>query len=348
MLPDDVLSGLRSSYDGRRVLVTGGASFIGSHLVELLVALGAAVVVVDDLSSGRIEHLASCVDRVDIRLGDARDAAVLGPALDGVDTVFHLAARHGGRGYIDDHPVACIGNAALDHDVFRAAAHAGARHLVFTSSACVYPVDGGQEPDELVALREEEAGPDERGAAFADGEYGWAKLYGELQLRAFAKEYAMSATACRLFNAYGQRQNESHAMIAIARRVVGREDPFLVWGDGSQRRSFTYVADVAVGVALAGTIDEPGFRALNVGAADSCTIDELCELLFELEGWRPTEIVHDLGRPIGSNTRVADPSRLRDRFGWQPDTDLRTGVERTLRHLRREGAADARQPSATV
>src|SRR5205085_9848091 len=115
-------------------------------------------------------------------------------------------------GFIDTHPVDCIGNLALDHDVFLAAARAGASTIVFASSACVYPAAAHEQHP---TLTEDLASFDEPGRAFPDGEYGWAKLMGERQLEAFVKEYGINATACRLFSAYGERENETHAVIAL-------------------------------------------------------------------------------------------------------------------------------------
>lgn len=196
---------LLATYKGQIVLVTGGASFIGSHLVELLVAEGAKVRVADDLSSGNQENLAAVKGDCDLVVGDLRDPSFATSSVKGIETVFHLAASHGGRGYIDTHPVECCNNLMLDHVVFSAAAEAGVRKLVLASSACTYPVGLQADADERGLLREDQCNFDEVGKAFPDGEYGWAKLMGELQLRAFHKQYEMDAVACRIFTAYGER-----------------------------------------------------------------------------------------------------------------------------------------------
>lgn len=318
-------------YAGRRVAVTGGASFIGSHLVELLVDAGAEVLAVDDLSTGRAEHLDGCPS-AKLLVGDLRDPDFARESLEGAEVVFHLAARHGGRGYIDDHPVDCVGNAMLDHQVMAAAIDA--RTIVLASSACVYPLDvegangsAGAEP-----LREDDAGFDSPGKAYADGEYGWAKLYAELQLAAFARERGLTGVVCRLFNVYGERENDTHAVVALADRTIERADPFEVWGDGSQRRSFTHVSDAVRGLALAATSRTS--RTFNVGSPVGTSISELCEILFELEGWRPSTVRHLPARPVGSRVRVADSSRIAAELGWQPRVDLRTGLAGVVEHRR--------------
>src|SRR5215211_7880624 len=135
-----------SFWNHRPVLVTGGASFIGSHLVEHLVQIGADVRVADDLTSGRLENLAS-VDRVvDILVGDLREREFAQRACEDIDVVFHLAAAHGGRGYIDTHPVECSMNMIMDGVVFASAHRAGVERICFASTACVYPTTLQDEP----------------------------------------------------------------------------------------------------------------------------------------------------------------------------------------------------------
>src|SRR5215471_16410526 len=123
----------------RRTLVTGGASFIGSHLVDALIAKGAQVRVVDNLSSGHLDHIRHHVagGRVEFMHADLADPAVAEEAVRGMETVFHLAADHGGRGYVDLHQVACAQNLALDHGMFSACLRAGVGKVVYASSGCV-------------------------------------------------------------------------------------------------------------------------------------------------------------------------------------------------------------------
>src|SRR5262245_9053304 len=130
---------LNERFAGRPVLVTGGASFIGSHLVELLAHAGASVRVADDLSSGRIEHLDAVRSDIEVLIGDLRDEEFAARAALGREIVWHLAAMHGGRGYIETHPVECMNNMVLDHAVLVACADAGISKFVHASSACVYP-----------------------------------------------------------------------------------------------------------------------------------------------------------------------------------------------------------------
>src|SRR5579872_1869354 len=145
-------------WSGTKALITGGASFIGSHLAERLVSRGAQVRIVDDLSSGRKENLAAISDRIEFRHADLKDRCMAREAVQSMDVVFHLAAQHGGRGYIDSHPANCAANMALDGTVFEAAAAAKVHRICFASSACVYPVTLQRERNgsEAIYLKEEQ------------------------------------------------------------------------------------------------------------------------------------------------------------------------------------------------
>lgn len=316
------------TYDEEPVLVTGGASFIGSHLVERLLALGARVRVADDFSSGSKGNLSGAVDDIEIMVGDLRDPAFAARAAEGAQTVFHLAAMHGGRGYIDSHPVECAGNMMLDHVVFSAAVAAGASRLVHASSACLYPLDLQASDSRRLLLREDDANFHEPGKAFADGEYGWAKLMGELQVQAFHKQFGVHAIAARIFTAYGERENESHAVIALIAKAAAKLDPYPVWGDGKQTRNFTFVRDTVHGLALAGRLT--GSQVLNLGSAQHHTIRELLDVIFDHMEWRPEAIDFQLDKPVGVRSRASDNTRIQTLTSWEPETSLVEGVARTV------------------
>ncbi len=316
-------------YRGRSVLVTGGASFIGSHLVDRLLEFGADVVVVDDFSSGKRANLNRSADAV-IELDLADRAAALA-ALPACEFVFHLAAVHGGRGFIDTFPELVLVNLAIDNNVYTAAAQGGARRVIHASSACVYPTGLQAREDSRHLLAEAEAGFDTPGKAFADGAYGWVKLMGEFQLEQIAQRGRFTGASARIFTAYGERENESHAAIALIAKALLRADPFPIWGTGLQTRNFTYVADTVQGLLLLGALDgDQPFQALNVGSSQHHTVLEFLDVVFSLVGWRPQEIERQTWRPVGVASRASNNDRIQALCGWEPSTSLAEGVSRTL------------------
>lgn len=322
------------------VLVTGGASFIGSHLVDRLVQLGARVRVADDLSSGTLDNLADAQARVDLRVGDLRDRSFAREVTAGQQYVFHLAAAHGGRGFIDTHPADCASNMVLDGTVIDAAHREGVDRLAFASSACVYPTTRQQAVRGGAALlREEWADVFTEGGAHSDGEYGWAKLMGEMTLQAYAKQHGLKSVSCRLFTAYGERENETHAVVALIAKAFIRMDPYEIWGDGRQDRNFTYVGDIVEGMLRALPVVEDG-SPVNLGTAEHVEVLEAARLVFELIGWEPDELHFDLEKPVGVYSRAADLTRTRALLGWEPSTGIREGLERTIRWYEKTHEAD--------
>jgi len=316
------------NWNDKRILVTGGASFIGSHLVERLVQKGAATIrVADDLSSGKLENLAAVRNDIDFLEGDLRHISTAQDATKRCDVVFHLAADHGGRGYISSHPANCAGNMALDNTVFRAAVGNDVERILFASSACVYPTDiqTGK-----ILLREDMVSFDERGGAFADEEYGWAKLMGELSLRAHHRQYRIKAASARISTAYGPRENESHAIVALIAKAFIKQSPFEIWGDGEQTRGFTYVEDVVDGLILACEHIDDG-TAINVGTDEFISLNRVADEIFNLLNWHPPSgVKHLTDKPVGVVHRALDGSFARKRTGWKPQVSFAEGTKRTV------------------
>jgi UDP-glucose 4-epimerase len=324
---------------GKSILVTGGASFIGSHLVDALLKKGASVRVADDFSSGRLENLEYPLtkkgldkwvsDEVTIYKGDLKDKNFTRHMLDGVDVVFHLAALHGGRGYINIHPAECSTNMILDQMVFEEAWKAGVDRICFASSACVYPTYLQEKIGSNCLLKEEDADPFMRDKAFADSEYGWAKLMGEMALKAYHREYGMKTSAVRIFTAYGPRENETHAIIALIAKAFIKMDPYVIWGTGEQDRNFTYVQDIVDALILASEKIEDG-SAVNAGRSDRITINQAIGLVFDIVSWRPRQIERDLSRPQGVASRAADVSKALKVLGWTPKVSYKEGFRKTI------------------
>ena len=314
------------SFDGERVLVTGGASFIGSHLVEELVARGADVRVADDFSSGTEENLAAVREEVELLDGNLKRYEFAERASRDVDRVFHLAADHGGRGYISNYPANCATNMALDNIVFETAVENGVEKITFASSACTYPTDIQQERQRL---HEEMVSFDERGGAYADESYGWAKLMGERSLQAFHEQHGVDASAVRIFTAYGPRENETHAIIALIAKAFAGQDPYQIWGDGEQTRNFTYVDDIVSALVLANEAITDA-TPVNAGISRYVTMNEAVEYIFDELGWEPSEINYMTDKPVGVRHRAADTTRAEELLGWKPEYTVKEGIKRTL------------------
>lgn len=314
------------NWQKKNVLVTGGASFIGSHLVDALLDRGAAVRVADDLSTGTLENLQPYVDggRVSFLKGDLRDSGVSKRAVADMDIVFHLAADHGGRGYIDRHQAACAGNLVLDGMVFKACAEAGVEKIIFASSGCVYPNHLQSDPNDVVYLTEDLVAP----PYDADTLYGWAKLMGELTLRAYAAELGMHTVSCRYFTAYGERCLESHALAAMIARAFIEQDPFIVWGTGEQIRNWTYVGDIVSGTILAAECITDG-TGVNLGTMERIRVADAVNEILSYTKVAPKIELHP-EMPTGPLNRVADNSLARRILGWEPQTPFLDGLHRTI------------------
>lgn len=321
-VPPDVAEDFR----GRPVLVTGGASFIGSHLVDALVAAGARVRVADDLSSGKLANVQHHIESgaIDFAQADLLDPAVVADAVADIHTVFHLAANHGGRGYVDLHQAACATNLLLDGYVFQACHLRGVEKIVYASSGCVYPNHLQTDPDRILHLAEDQVGP----PYDADNMYGWAKLMGELTLRALYGDHGLKSVSCRYFTVYGPRGHENHAVMAMIARAFIRQDPFEVWGSGLQVRNWTYVSDIVDGtLRAAARIDDA--RAVNLGTCERIRVIDAARQVLRLIGHQPViRVRHEM--PTGPMNRVADPSLAERALGWTPRIHFTDGLRRTI------------------
>lgn len=323
---DDRSEEVAQAFVGRPVLVTGGASFIGSHLVDALVAMNARVRVVDDLSSGKFVNLSRHVDSgaIEFEQCDLLDPHVAAEAVAGIHTVFHLAANHGGRGYVDLHQANCATNLLLDGAVFRACHHAGVEKVVYASSGCVYPNHLQTDPAEQLYLTEDQVGP----PFDADNMYGWAKLMGEFSLRALHQAYGLKSVSCRYFTVYGPRGHENHAVMAMIARAFIRQDPFEVWGSGRQVRNWTHVSDIVAGTLLAAARIHDA-RAINLGARERIRVIDAVRQVLDYTGHRPKiRLRRDM--PTGPMNRVADPSLAEQFLGWTPRVRFADGLPATI------------------
>ena len=308
------------------MLVTGGASFIGSHLVNRLLEKGAFLRIADNFSSGKPENIQSHLDRGEVELipGDLLDKKIMEQAVKGVQVVFHLAADHGGRGYGDLHQVECSTNLILDGLLFKSCHLGGVEKVIFASSGCVYPNYKQMNPREEIYLKEEDAGP----PYDADNLYGWAKLMAELTLKSYYKQFGMKSASCRFFTVYGPRGVENHAVIAMIARAFAKQDPYEVWGDGTQVRNWTYVEDIVEGMILSAEKIDDG-RAVNLGTMERVKVIDAVKEVFHYTGHK-AEIKFLPNMPTGPLNRVADNMLAKKLIGWEPQVKFFDGLHRTI------------------
>lgn len=309
----------------KRVLVTGGAGFIGSHVVEMLVRMGARVrVPVRQFSkpSPFLSEVASDVERVEADLNNP-DASVR--VAQNMDIILHLAAHVGGVAYNMAHPAKLFSeNVRPTINIVEAARKAGVERLLITSSACVYQRDipiPVPESEGFVGTPE----PTNEG-------YGLAKRMAEYLGQKAAEEYGIKVAIARPFNAYGPRDNfdpeTSHVIPSLIRRVLAGENPFMVWGTGEQSRSFLYVTDFARGllsVAEEYAIADP----VHLATDEETTIRDLVDLIVRLSG-RDVEIRFDPTKPSGQPRRAGDTTKMKKKLSFRPIVSLEDGLRRTM------------------
>ena len=316
----------KTIWNRKKVLITGGASFIGSHLADALIERGASVHVVDDLTSGKLSNIEQHIKagRVTFVHADLREPGVTRTAMKGIEAVFHLAADHGGRGYVDLHQAGPASNLFLDGLIFWEAVRAGVERVCYASSGCVYPNYMQTDTSKELYLREEDVKPPHD----ADNMYGWAKLMAELTLQAYHREHKLRTASCRYFTVYGPRGVENHAVIAMIARSFIRQDPFEVWGDGTQIRNWTYVEDIVSGTILAAEKISDG-TPVNLGTMERVRVLDAVKMVTEYAGYSP-EIRLRRDMPTGPANRVADNQLARKLLGWEPKTLFREGLRKTL------------------
>lgn len=321
---------MSSYWYGKKVSLLGGASLIGTHLAEALIFKGVSELrIVDDFSAGKVSNLTNLVDKygVGVNRADLREYSSASKAVEGADIVFHLAAQHGGRGYVASHKTELYDNLSLDTTIFRACAEQGVEKVIFSSSACAYPIDLQTNSDQYVYLSEGMIDYDN--VRQADGAYGMEKLLGEMILDAYIERGYFKGCSTRSFTVYGPLMGETHAIAALIAKTMVRQEPFEIWGDEKnlQVRNWTYVEDNVEGALLAAEHLDRG--AINVGIGQRLTPKDAVEIIWDYMGWTPSEVKWLSDKPIGPRNRVADDSKLKD-LGWYPKYFFEDGLHKTI------------------
>lgn len=324
-----------TSWNSVRVLVTGGAGFIGSSLVKRLVLEGASVRVIDNLWRGSLNNLARPdgsyvidLERNFHRADLTNDARCI-QLIRAVDWVYHLADIVGGVQYaMSNEAFIFRQNILINTNVLSACVTNVIPNYVYVGTACSYPRHL-QMAQEIVSLRESQTYPAE-----PESSYGWSKLMGEYEAELAQKSGKINVGLLRLHNAYGPRApfegDGAQVLPSLIRKAVRfPEEPFIVWGSGNQYRDFVYVDDVVEALIL---VAKRGMNKglIQIGSERATTIKEAAEMIVQISG-KPIAIVYDTSKPEGDRGRIAVCDRARDILGWTMAVTFAEGLERTYK-----------------
>lgn len=311
-----------------KILVTGGAGFIGSHLVDHLLGLGNEVVVLDDFSTGSPDRLTEAADKgpVSIIKGSILEPEVVATAISGCEQVYHLAVQCVRRSIgnpMQNHAV----NATGTLNVLEAARRQGVGRFVYCSSSEVY----GNSSAELLSEDSTICEP--------VTVYGAAKLAGEHYTQAYHQTYGLPAMVVRPFNAYGPRAHDRGDLAEVIPRFIARAlngMPPAIFGDPSHGRDFTYVTEVAAGIAAAGACDRLIGDVINIAYGKLVTIGEIASTVLKL--CQRSDLTPDVisGRPGDVHVLQADTTKARNLLGFAPTIGIEDGIETYLTWLHRQ------------
>lgn len=303
------------------LLITGGLGFIGSHLSELALERGHSVRILDNISSGKLHNIEKIRDRVQLIEGSILDSHTLEDAMDGIDSVVHLAAiasvKYSIEFPLDAHNVNAVGTLC----VLEAMRAKGIKRIVFASSAAVYGDSHDLPITETSALKPKSG-------------YAADKLYGEHCLNVYRQTYGFETTALRFFNVFGSRQDPhspySGVMSLFANKIVQGES-CLIFGTGEQTRDFVHVRDLGK-VILDVVKSSPTYPVMNVGTGQQTSLLEVIDQMEMLSGNKVRKMYLE-ERTGDVRHSCADVSKLADSIGWVPSPNLEVGLKDLLQWL---------------
>jgi UDP-glucose 4-epimerase len=308
-------------------LITGGAGFIGSHMVRTLLERGERVRILDNFATGKREHLVPLAGRIEVIEGDVRYLNNVQEAVAGADYVLHLAAlpsvARSVRTPIESNDVNVVGTLNL----LVAARDAGVKRVVYSASSSAY--------GNSVTLPKEETMPSDPLSPYAVN-----KLTGELYCRTFTRVYGLETVSLRYFNVFGPRQDPTSQYSAVIPRFIqaalGGKPP-VIYGDGEQSRDFSYVQNAVEASLLACTAPGVAGETINVGCGHRVTLNELVRMIGRLTG-RAIEPVYEAPRAGDVRHSLAGIEKAARLLGYTPIVGLEEGLQRTIEWLRSDGA----------
>lgn len=310
-------------------LITGGAGLAGSAMAHRLIAEGEKVVIIDDLSRGKIDfvHPSAGFIQADLQGIDWPEKLKVYPK---IDLIFHFAARVGGVNYMLSNELASLKNAAVDWQVLQYAAQ-NKIPLLYVSTACVYPVSYQTEQAKHPPLQEQEAMENTQPESI----YGWCKLTGELAVARHVQESKLPWYIVRMFNLYGPREvpdeETGHVIPSLISKCLNSKFPLNVWGSGKQFRSFLYVDDAIDGILSVVRKGKPGMP-YNISTMEQYTIKQLAEVILNqhFNGHvEPNMMQFDTTKPEGVFGRSGNTSLIEASTGWTQKTSLEEGIKKT-------------------
>jgi len=313
--------------ENNRVLVTGGAGFIGSELVRQLAADQFRVIAVDNLVNGKRENLAEVLNSdVELAVADIRDGAAMAQLFRKVDVVFHLASlglRHSMHAPLENHEV----NASTTLGLLRLARKTGIKRFVYVSSSEVYGTA------RAVPISEEHP-------TSPTTVYGASKLAGECYTRAFWETYRFPTVVVRPFSAYGPRshhEGDSGEVISkfMLRCLAGK--PMVIFGDGQETRDFTFAADIARGILASAFSEQSLGQTFNLGSGKEIQIKQLADTIAGLLGMSGADVAHVESRPGDILRLVADTSKAKKLLDFEPTVSLKEGLAQLRDWYSRQG-----------
>jgi nucleoside-diphosphate-sugar epimerase len=307
------------------VLVAGAGGFIGGHLARALTEEGVRVRGADVKPLLEWHQIPEGVEAHQLDLSNLTDCQ---EAVQGVDTVYMLAADMGGMGFIEAHKADCMLSVLINTHMLLAARDAGVGRYFYSSSACVYAADKQTDAD-VTALKEADAYP-----AMPEDGYGWEKLFSERMCRHFLEDYGLQTRTARFHNVYGPmgtfdggREKAPAALCRkVAQAVLSGRHEIEIWGDGGQTRSFMYIDDCIAGTLMVAAGDSS--LPVNIGSSELVTIEQMVDIIEHIAGIK-VKRNYELDAPVGVRGRNSDNTLMREIYGWEPSIRLADGLART-------------------